>query len=86
MSVAVHCATDGDGYRCTVDVSEAGSTRHHVVRVRGKDLERWGRGRSVEDLVGDSFAFLLAREPNESILREFELSIIKRYFPDYDGG
>jgi hypothetical protein len=46
---------------------------------------QWGRGRSAEELVGDGFAFLLDREPKESILREFDLSVIKRYFPDYDG-
>jgi len=57
-----------------------------VVHVSTKDVERWSRGRSVEDLVADSFGFLLGREPKESILREFDLSVIKRYFPDYDGG
>ena len=57
-----------------------------MVHVSTKDVERWSRGRSVEDLVADSFGFLLGREPKESILREFDLSVIKRYFPDYDGG
>ena len=35
-------------------------------------------------LVKNSFEFLLAREPNTSILREFDLSIISAYFPDYE--
>jgi len=48
------------------------------------DLDRWGRGRSAEDLVRESFQFLLEREPKESILREFTLSVITRYFPDYE--
>jgi hypothetical protein len=26
---------------------------------------------------------MLAREPNTAILREFDLSTIERYFPDY---
>ena len=34
-----------------------------------------------EDLVRASFAFLLEREPSESILREFDLTVIGRYFP-----
>lgn len=34
-------------------------------------------------LVRESFRFLLEREPKESILREFELSVIERYFPEY---
>jgi hypothetical protein len=85
MPVAVRCGPEGDGYRCTADVSDATGTSHHLVRVSGKDLDRWGRGRSAEELVRDSFAFLLEREPKESILREFDLSVIRRYFPDYDG-
>jgi len=33
--------------------------------------------------VRRSFAFLLAREPNTSILREFSLGTIEQYFPEY---
>jgi len=86
MPVAVRCAADGDGYRCTVDVSDTAGTSHHLVRVSGRDFDRWGRGRSAEELVRDSFTFLLEREPKESILKEFDLSAISRYFPDFDGG
>jgi len=68
-----------------VDVSDARSTSHHVVRVSRKDFDRWRHGRSAEELVRDSFGFLLEREPKESILKEFDLSVIQRYFPDYDG-
>jgi len=85
MAVEVSCTAEKDGYRCTVDVSTGGSTSHHIVRVAANDLERWGRGRSVDELVRASFDFLLAREPKESILKVFDLAVIKRYFPDYDG-
>ena len=37
-----------------------------------------------EVLVERSFEFLLEREPNTSILRTFELSVIGRYFPEYE--
>jgi len=37
-----------------------------------------------ELLVERSFEFLLEREPNTSILRTFELSVIGRYFPEYE--
>jgi hypothetical protein len=60
-------------------------TTHHLVRVSRKDFDRWRRGRTAEDLVRDSFGFLLERESKASILSEFDLSVIKRYFPDYDG-
>ena len=84
MPVEVRCAAEGDGYLCAVTVSDGRSTEHSV-RVRRADLDRWGRGRTAEELVADSFAFLLERESKESILREFDLSSIKRYFPEYDG-
>ena len=29
-------------------------------------------------------AFLLDREPKEAILRVFDISVIRRYFPDFD--
>jgi hypothetical protein len=85
MPVDVRCAADGKGYRCAVDVSDARGTSHHLVRVSATDFERWSRGRSAQELVADSFAFLLEREPKASILNEFDLSVIQRYFPDYDG-
>jgi hypothetical protein len=39
---------------------------------------------SAEELVKKSFEFLLERESPSSILPEFDLSIIARYFPDYE--
>ncbi len=54
----------------------------HRVRVSRADLERYGRG-DVSDLVRRSFEFLLAREPNTGVLREFALAEIERYFPEY---
>ena len=35
-------------------------------------------------LLKKSFEFLLQREPNTSILRSFNLSVISRYFPEYE--
>jgi hypothetical protein len=37
-----------------------------------------------EDLIRKSFQFLLEREAKESILRSFNLQMIKRYFPEYE--
>lgn len=39
---------------------------------------------SPEILIEKSFEFLLEREPNTSILRSFELSMIGQYFPEYE--
>lgn len=70
----------GDSYRVVVD--EDGSSTTHDVTV-GEDLP--GRfGVSPEALIKASFRFLLDRESKESIMRTFELSIISRYFPEYE--
>ena len=67
-----------------VDVDEDGEVTHHLVHVQPAELRRWGGGRGPEALVRRSFEFLLQRESKESILMEFDLSVIPRYFPDYD--
>jgi hypothetical protein len=84
MRIDVTCTPAAHGHRCEVDLVDGRSTTRHAVEVSTADLDRWGRGRSAEDLVRDSFRFLLEREPKESILREFKLSVIMRYFPDYE--
>ena len=82
--VEVTAAVVGDGWDCTVTVRE-GTETHHRVRVSQVDLARLAPGASDPvDLVEASFAFLLEREPKESILREFDLTVIGRYFPDYE--
>ena len=37
-----------------------------------------------EELLDFSFKFLLGRESNTSILSSFELTVISRYFSDYE--
>ena len=46
------------------------------------ELERYGGG-DVHELIRRSFEFLLDHEANTSILPEFDLGTIERYFPDY---
>ena len=86
-SVAVRADSQAGGWVCEVEVADEGDRTHHRVTVRPADVARWARGSSqsdVEDLVRRSFEFLLEREPASSILREFDLEVIQRYFPEYD--
>ena len=57
---------------------------HHRVRVTPADVERFSEGRTTEELLEESFRFLLEREPNTSILASFNLPVIGRYFPEYE--
>jgi len=83
--ITVEVKPSETGWVCEVTVVKGGSTARHMVSVRRDDLERWGRGGDPETLIRRSFEFLLAREPKESILRRFDLGVIRRYFPEYDG-
>jgi hypothetical protein len=71
---------------CEVTVREGGTASRHRVTVSTEVLERLAPGATTpEDLVRRSFEFLLEREPKESILASFDLPLIARYFPEYEG-
>lgn len=57
----------------------------HIVTVQPDYASRLtGNKIQIDMLVSRSFDFLLEREPNTSILRRFDLTVIARYFPDYE--
>lgn len=66
-----------------VRVVEGGSHTTHRVTARADQRRRFGGDAAPERLIEESFRFLLEREPKESILQAFELSVIERYFPEY---
>lgn len=75
----------GEGWCFEVTVSEGGSSTRHRVTFTKADLASLGGGRlGPEELVRRAFEFLLQREPKESILSEFALPVISRYFPDFE--
>ena len=81
VPVGVVLKHEGDGWIATVSVNGTTATVHRV-RMSRAEHERYGGG-DVSDLVRRSFEFLLARESNTSILREFSLADIERYFPEF---
>lgn len=73
----------GEGY-FDVEVSDGTSSSRHEVTVEPGTLDDLGVAEGdAAELVRRSFEFLLEREPKESILSSFELSVIGRYFPEY---
>ncbi|CAA9240197.1 MAG: hypothetical protein AVDCRST_MAG10-1729 [uncultured Acidimicrobiales bacterium] len=67
-----------------VEVTEGQETTSHRVLVPPSLLDDWGlEDTDSEAVVRESFAFLMEREPASSILPEFSLAIIPRYFPEY---
>jgi hypothetical protein len=71
--------------RFRVRVAEGASSTEHEVTVTAADFERLGSGYpSPEAFVRACFDFLLEREPKESILRSFDVTVIGRYFPEFE--
>jgi hypothetical protein len=69
-----------------VEVREGERETEHRVTVPdrvGEEVEL--RDDVRERAVRESFDFLLEREPASSILSEFSLNDISRYFPEYPG-
>ena len=67
-----------------VTVKDRATTVHNVT-VDPSYAQKLTAGRaSPEKLVEKSFEFLLEREPNTSILRNFDLPVIGHYFPEYE--
>ena len=60
------------------------STTQHKVHLSNKVYKKLTGLKITEiELIKSSFEFLLERESNQSILREFNLEIIESYFPEY---
>ena len=69
-----------------VIVDEENSKTEHDVELDNEYYQKLSSGKiTKEELIKKSFEFLLEREPKESILSSFNLKVIKRYFPEYEG-
>jgi len=80
----IDCRAHDGGWLCHVTVSGGASVTEHEVSVSQAELIRYGAdSTSLVTLVSESFAFLLEREPKESILPKFAISDIETYFPDF---
>ena len=82
MNVEVETIGDND---FLVKVSAVTSTEHRVTLTDTYWEQIWNRRLPKKDVIARSFAFLLEREPNSSILRTFDLPVIQRYFGEYEG-
>ncbi len=82
--IEVHCQPVRDGWSCRVRVGDGARVTLHQVSVSRDELATYAAGAAEpSELVALSFAYLLEREPRESILRRFALSEIERYFPSF---
>ncbi len=74
-----------DGWAFSVRVVEPDGQTEHRVTLACADYERLtGLAVKPELLVEKTFEFLLACEAKDAILRQFDLSVVARYFPTYE--
>ena len=85
--IAARCIPLATGWRCVVTVDDGRGTSTHDVTVateQATDLAAATDGHDVERLVYETVAFLLERESKESILRSFDITVVSRYFPEFE--
>ena len=70
-------------YLVTV-ADDTGQTQHRVTMKPAFYESYQEEARSPERLLTVAFDFILEREPKESILAEFDVTVISRYFPGFE--
>jgi hypothetical protein len=89
ISVVTLTPLDDNSWRYEVKITESdgsGSNTTHLITMN-KDyyMDMTERGRIIpEEFIKKSFEFLLDRESKDSILQQFDISIINDYFPEYE--
>ena len=73
----------GDEYEVTV--SAGGGQSQHRVTLSAQKQEQLCPGKSPEECLEAAFRFLLDREPKEAILGKFDVMVIAKYFPEFEG-
>lgn len=82
--ITVARVTDDDPSSFDVTVREGTGETRHLVTLSRRDFARLAQGRSASELIDAAFRFLLDREAKEDILERFDLSVIGRYFQDFE--
>jgi hypothetical protein len=76
--------SDGDPLEFDVTVREGRSeTRHHVT-MNTEVFTKLSGGHTPDQILEAAFRFLLDRESKESILGQFDITVISRYFPEFE--
>jgi hypothetical protein len=82
-TIDVRAIGDKAERRFEVTIREDGSVSHHDVTMSSEAYAKLADA-APERVVDAAFRFLLDRESKESILARFDLSVIGRYFPEFE--
>jgi hypothetical protein len=75
---------DARSYSLAVRVIEGRAETAHDVTLARDLLSRLAADEAADSFVRRCFEFLLERESKESILRSFDVSVIARYFSEFE--
>lgn len=85
-SIEVTRTRQSDPFEFKVTVQEGGNKTQHRVTLSESTYDQLTQGEvTPEKCIEASFEFLLEREPKESILSSFDVTVISKYFPSFDG-
>ena len=86
MSIAVSRTATQPKPTFDVEVREGRGSSRHAVTMDDATFARLAgaSGATPEELVHAVFTFLLEREPKESILSRFDVTVVSRYFPEFE--
>ena len=83
--IQVRRTGEGDPLEFEVIVREGKGETRHAVTMSRETCERLTAGKHTpERCLEAAFRFLLDREPKESIIGRFDVTLISRYFPEFE--
>lgn len=83
--IEVEKTGDGEPQQFAVTVRDGSGESRHAVTIAAADRDRLTAGEyTAEQVLDAAFRFLLDREPKEAILARFDVSVIGRYFPEFE--
>jgi len=83
--IEVRQTGNSDPLTFDVLVRETENVTRHWVTMSKADHDRLAKGSCPpQQCVEATFRFLLDREPKEAILSHFDISVISRYFPNFE--
>jgi hypothetical protein len=83
--IEVRRTGEGEALEFDVVVREGGGESRHRVTMTRQTWQRLTAGKHApERCLEAAFRFLLDREPKESILGRFDVTVISRYFPEFE--
>lgn len=84
-NITINKLSENQLYIFQVTIDDQGSQTKHRVSLNKADYQRITQGKVKPDiLIAKAFEFLLEHEAKESILPEFDFTIISRYFPTFN--